>query len=139
MIQPALSEIKSNIKINIPSEKSFGVFFSIFFLGIFIFYLFLFQEFNTWLLAISIILILLAFFFPKSLQALNKIWFNFGLLIGSIVAPIMMFFVYLVAVIPTGLVLRLFGKDPLNQKIDKSLGSYWVERTEKVGPMKNQF
>jgi hypothetical protein len=134
-----VSEIKSNIRIKAPSEKSFGVFFSFFFLGLFIFYLFIFQEFNIWLLVISIILILLAFFFPKSLQTLNKIWFNFGLLIGSIVAPIMMFFVYLFVVTPTGLLLRLFSKDPLNQKIDKSLESYWIEKKEKIGPMKNQF
>lgn len=134
-----MSEIKSNIKIKTPSEKSFGVFFSVFFLGIFIFYLFHFQEFKIWLLLISIILILLAFFSPKSLKIFNKIWFNFGLLIGALVAPIMMFFVYMVTIIPTGLILRLSGKDPLSQKIDKSLESYWIERREKVGPMKNQF
>ena len=50
-----------------------------------------------------------------------------------------MFFVYMVTIIPTGLILRLSGKDPLSQKIDKSLESYWIERREKVGPMKNQF
>jgi len=38
-----------------------------------------------------------------------------------------------------GLVMRLLGKDLLRQKIDKNAKSYWIDRTEPVGSMKNQF
>lgn len=134
-----MSELTSNIKIKYPSNKSFGVFFSIFFLGVFLFYIVRFHEFYFWLLATSTILILLTIFAPKSLTVPNKIWFNFGLFLGSIVAPIIMLLVYLTTVLPTGLILRLFGKDPLNKKLDKDSKSYWIERKENIGTMKNQF
>ena len=38
-----------------------------------------------------------------------------------------------------GLVMRLLGKDLLRQKLDKNAKSYWIDRTEPVGSMKNQF
>ena len=47
--------------------------------------------------------------------------------------------VYFVSVLPTGLIMRLLGKDLLKQKLDKNVKSYWIERSEPMGPMKNQF
>ena len=47
--------------------------------------------------------------------------------------------VYFLTVLPTGLIMRLFGKDLLNRKLDKNAKSYWIERTEQMGSMKNQF
>jgi len=82
---------------------------------------------------------LLAFLAPKILVLPNKLWFKFGLLIGSIVAPIVMALVYFFTVLPTGLIMRLLGKDLLKQKLDKNAKSYWVKRSEPMGSMKNQF
>tara|TARA_B100000768_G_C11026284_1_gene268191 strand:+ start:144 stop:392 length:249 start_codon:yes stop_codon:yes gene_type:complete len=82
---------------------------------------------------------LLAFLAPKILVFPNKIWFKLGLLIGSIVAPIVIAFVYFVTVLPTGFIMRLLGKDLLKQEFDKNSKSYWIERKEPMGSMKNQF
>ncbi len=46
-------------------------------------------------------------------------WFNTRLLLGI--------FFYLI-ITPTGLLMRLFGKDLLDEKIDKSAKSYWIKR-----------
>ena len=69
----------------------------------------------------------------------SKLWFMFGLLIGSIVAPIVITLVYFVTVVPTGLIMRVLGKDLLKHRIDKDAKSYWIERKEPMGSMKNQF
>ena len=124
---------------NIPTEKSFGVVFSIVFLIVSLYPLINSESFRIWALVVSIIFFLLAFLAPKILVLPNKLWFKFGLLIGSIVAPIVMAFVYFVTVLPTGLIMRLLGKDLLKQKLDKNAKSYWIERTEPKGSMKNQF
>ena len=50
-----------------------------------------------------------------------------------------MAFVYFVTVLPTGLIMRLLGKDLLKQKLDKNAKSYWFKRSEPMGSMKNQF
>ena len=82
---------------------------------------------------------MLAYVAPKILSLPNKLWFKFGLLIGSIIAPILMALVYFITVLPIGLILRLLGKDLLKLRIDKNTKSYWIERSEPVGSMKQQF
>jgi len=134
-----MSEISSHVSTEQSSEKSFGVVFSIVFLIIALYPLITSEGLRIWALVVSIIFFLLAFLAPKILVLPNKLWFKFGLLIGSIVAPIVMAFVYFVTVLPTGLIMRLLGKDLLKQKLDKNAKSYWVKRSEPMGSMKNQF
>ena len=135
-----MTEISRHISTEQSSEKSFGVVFSIVFLIVSLFPPLINSEgLRIWALVVSIIFFLLAFLAPKILVLPNKLWFKFGLLIGSIVAPIVMAFIYFVTVLPTGLIMRLLGKDLLKQKLDKNAKSYWVKRSEPMGSMKNQF
>ena len=134
-----MPEISRHASTEQSSEKSFGVVFSIVFLIVALYPLINSESLRIWALVVSIIFFLLAFLAPKILVLPNKLWFKFGLLIGSIVAPIVMAFVYFVTVLPTGLIMRLLGKDLLKQKLDKNAKSYWVKRSEPMGSMKNQF
>ena len=134
-----MTEISRHVSTEQSSEKSFGVVFSIVFLIVALYPLINSESLRIWALVVSIIFFLLAFLAPKILVLPNKLWFKFGLLIGSIVAPIVMAFVYFVTVLPTGLIMRLLGKDLLKQKLDKNAKSYWIERKEPMGSMKNQF
>ena len=134
-----MSEIASHVSTEQSSEKSFGVVFSIVFLIVALYPLINSEGLRIWALVVSIIFFLLAFLAPKILVLPNKLWFKFGLLLGSIVAPIVMAFVSFVTVLPTGLIMRLLGKDLLKQKLDKNAKSYWIERKEPMGSMKNQF
>jgi hypothetical protein len=134
-----MTEISRHVSTEQSSEKSFGVVFSIVFLIVALYPLINSEGLRIWALVASIIFFLLAFLAPKILVLPNKLWFKFGLLIGSIVAPIVMAFVYFVTVLPTGLIMRLLGKDLLKQKLDKNAKSYWIERKEPMGSMKNQF
>jgi len=135
-----MTEISRHVSTEESSEKSFGVVFSIVFLIVSLFPPLINSEgLRIWALVVSIIFFLLAFLAPKILVLPNKLWFKFGLLIGSIVAPIIMAFVYFVTVLPTGLIMRLLGKDLLKQKLNKNAKSYWIKRSEPMGSMKNQF
>ena len=122
-----------------PSEKSFGVVFSIVFLIIAIYPLIKDEDVRLWAIIVSGIFLLLAFILPKTLIILNMIWFKFGVLLGFTVAPIVILIVYSTTVIPTGFIMRLIGKDLLKQQLDKNVKSYWIKRTEPMGTMKNQF
>tara|TARA_B110000858_G_C17594462_1_gene377216 strand:+ start:115 stop:519 length:405 start_codon:yes stop_codon:yes gene_type:complete len=134
-----MSEASQNIPTEKPSEKSFGVLFSLVFLSISMYPLIASKYINIWALIVSIGFLLLAYLAPKVLIFPNKLWFKFGLLLGSIIAPIVMAIIYFITVVPTGIVMRLLGKDLLNQKLDINAKSYWIERTDSIGPMKNQF
>ena len=134
-----MSETTSHITIEQGSEKSFGIVFSIVFLIVALYPLINSKDYHLWALIVSGIFLLLALLAPRILSSPNKLWFKFGLLLGSIIAPIVMVLVYFVTVLPTGLIMRLLGKDLLKQKLDKNAKSYWIERSEPMGSMKNQF
>lgn len=65
---------------------------------------------------------------PEVLKPLNRLWFNFGLLLHNIVNPILMALVFYCAVMPTGLVMRMRGKDLLRLRLDRDSPTYWIKR-----------
>ena len=134
-----MSESTNHIPIEQSSPKSFGVVFSIVFLIVSLYPLINSEFLSIWALIVSVVFLLLAFIAPNTLSLPNKLWFKFGMLLGSIIAPIVMALVFFVIVLPTGLIMRLLDKDLLKQKIDKNAKSYWIERNEPMGSMKNQF
>ena len=46
--------------------------------------------------------------------------------------------IFFLVVTPTGLIMRLLGKDVLNLKYNKSK-SYWIEKNSTKSKMRNQF
>ena len=134
-----ISEFKSHIEVDIGSQKSFGIIFSIVFLIFGLYPLINSEAIHLWSLLVSLILLALAFLAPKTLSLPNLLWFKLGLMLGAIVAPIVMALVYITTVIPTGLFVKLIGKDLLRQKLDKNAKTYWIEREQPVGTMKDQF
>ena len=68
---------------------------------------------------------------PRLLARPNRAWFRLGLLLGRIVAPAVMGVIFLLTVVPTGLLLRLFRHDPLGRRHQGADG-YWVERTDRT-------
>ena len=127
----------SNIKIG--TNKSFGIVFFLFFSIVSVFPVF-FKDGNIriWYLIIAIIFLILGLLNSKVLTPLNKIWFKFGILLGSFVSPIVMGLIFFTVVTPTALLLRAFGKDLLNLKKNNKK-SYWIERSPIKSQMKNQF
>lgn len=121
------------------SNRSFGVVFSAVFLIISFWPLFTEGTIRIWAIFIAIIFLLISYFKPDALYPLNKIWFKFGLLLGSIVSPIVMGIVFFIIVTPIGIIMRIIGKDLLNKKINNSVKSYWIKREQMIGTMKNQF
>ena len=132
-------EKKNNYEIKISTEKNFGIVFSIFFLIISFYPLIYQKNINYWTLVISFIFLTLGIFFPKILKKPNYLWFKFGIFLGSIISPIIMGLVFFFTVTPTGIMMRLMGKDILKQKIDKKTYTYWINSEPKDQSMKNQF
>lgn len=134
-----MSEFKKQSPTKQPSAKSFGIVFSMVFLLFGLYPLTNSVDIRLWAIIVSVIFLFFAFFWPQALALPNKLWFKFGIFLGSIIAPIVMALVYFVAVLPTGLIMRLLGNDLLKQKFDKNAKSYWIEKSEPMGSMKNQF
>jgi hypothetical protein len=134
-----MSENISNIEAKKSTEKSFGYVFSFIFFLVSLYLFFTSRGLYIWAILISLIFLMAALFYPKALNIPNELWFKFGIFLGSIIAPIIMMLVFFIVVAPTGIIMRLLGKDLLKQKLDNSVESYWEKREQKVGSMKNQF
>ena len=125
-------------KIKIGSNRSFGIVFFIIFFIISLFPLLKGNDIRIWSLLVSLIFLVLGLINSNILSPLNKLWFKFGLLLGNFISPIVMGLVFFLVVTPTGLFMRLIGKDLLNLK-KKNVKSYWIDKTGPKSKMKNQF
>ncbi len=126
-------------KIQIGSNRNFGLVFFIVFLLIAIWPLLDGEIIRIWSLSISIIFLILGLINSKILTPLNKIWFKFGLFLGSIISPIVMGVVFFLVITPIGIFMKLLGKDLLNNKYDNKKKSYWIDREKTKSTMKQQF
>ena len=124
--------------IKISSNRSFGIVFFVVFLIIAIYPLTYSEDVRLWSVIISIIFLVLGILNSKILTPLNKLWFKLGIFLGKIISPIIMGIIFFLVVTPTGLIMRLLGKDVLNLKYNKNK-SYWIEKTDQKSKMKNQF
>tara|TARA_Y100001970_G_scaffold217641_1_gene266660 strand:+ start:442 stop:825 length:384 start_codon:yes stop_codon:yes gene_type:complete len=125
-----------NIKIG--SNRSFGIVFFVVFLLIAIYPLLKNGDLRIWSLVISIIFLILGSLNSKILTPLNKIWFKFGLIIGSIISPLVMGIIFFFVVTPISVLMKILGKDLINLKFNKNK-SYWIEKNGPKSKMKNQF
>jgi len=133
-------ERKNDIEVG--SEKSFGIVFAAVFALVALWPLIHGEPVRWWALAVAAVFLAAAFVAQPLLKPLNILWFKFGMLLYKVVNPVVMALLYYLTVVPTGLLMRACGKDPLNRTFDTEATSYWIER-DPPGPepdsMKNQF
>ena len=134
-----MSNLKFLYKKNdLPTNKSFGIVFFIFFIIVTIYFFIKNNEINFIILSLAIIFYILGMLNSKILTPLNILWINFGIYLGLIIAPVIMGLIYFFVVTPTALILRIFKKDVLNLKKDDKT-SYWIIKSQNHSKMKNQF
>ena len=120
------------------SNKSFGILFFFIFLAIGIWPLFSSGDPRLWSLFFSFVFLVLGLLNSKILKPIKDSWIKFGEILGKFIAPIIMAAVFFIILTPTGLLLRIFGKDLLKTKYSKD-SSYWIHRSKDIGSMKKQF
>ena len=124
--------------IKIGSNRSFGILFAIVFILIALWPLIKGNEIRLWSLIISIIFLTLGLVNSKILTPLNKLWFKLGIFLGNFIAPIIMGIIFFFVVTPTGIIMKLLGKDLIKLKKNNE-NSYWIEKKDIKSSMKNQF
>jgi len=66
-------------------------------------------------------------------------WIKFGNVLGKINGFLISFILFYAIFTPSAIVMRWCKKDLLHKKLDKSKSSYFIDRKEQPGDMKNQF
>lgn len=127
----------------LPNERSFGILFTFILLVCagFSYYKAVSMMLTMLLVAAAILLLSLLLISPDLLRPLNKVWFEFGVLLGKVVSPIVLGAMFYLIITPIAVITRIFGRDELNLK-RRVLDTYWINR-DPVGPQpesfKNQF
>ena len=125
--------------IKLPSNRSFGIVFFIFFLILALWPILNDGKILYLPLILSFIFLLLGAFNSKILTPFNKVWMKFGLILGNIISPIVMGVIFFGIITPTGIILKIFKKDILILKIKKNNHTYWLTKDNSYQDMKNQF
>jgi len=115
----------------------FGLLFFVFFL------IFGFYPLNSggfiriWSVVLSLVFLIITIIRPNLFTFLNKLWIQFGILLGKIISPIVMGLVFFFVVTPIGILVRVLKKDVMGLK--RGASTYWINREHKVQSMKKQF
>lgn len=129
----------SAAKIKMGSERSFGLVFAGVFGLIALLPLVQGHPVRLWALPVAALFLGIALICPALLAPLNRLWFRFGLALGRVMTPVVMGLVFVVAVIPTALLMKLLRKDPMQRRLLPEAASYWERRERQPGPMRDQF
>ena len=77
---------------------------------------------------LAILLVIITMAKPILLNPIKLAWIKFGEIISKILSSLILISIYILMIIPTGLLLKLFRMDVLNLKVDKKNKSYWRYR-----------
>ena len=121
------------------TDRSFGYIFAGLFAFLGILGLWHSQMSAYWWLFAALVVFLLARFAAPLLSPFNRIWQRFGLALSRVVNPVLLAIMFFGVLLPTSMILRLAGKDPLRLRIDKSETSYWIGRNAPVTSMTKQY
>ncbi len=96
------------------------------------------QTVMTVALALAGILGVVSLVVPIAIRPLNIVWMQFALLLSKVMNPIVMMVLFLIAIVPAGLLMQLV-RDPLRRRRPTG-DTYWISH-EKLenSSMKNQF
>ncbi len=110
--------------------RKFGLLFSLIFalIGGYVYYVS--GEISSWLAGGSLLFLALGLFFYPLLKPVYVWWMKFAMVLAWINTRIILGIAFYLIVTPMGLVMRLFGKDLLDQRIDRSAQTYWKERED---------
>tara|TARA_B110000977_G_scaffold169125_1_gene218849 strand:+ start:848 stop:1246 length:399 start_codon:yes stop_codon:yes gene_type:complete len=128
-------------EIELPSNRKFGFFFTFVFAvtAVYFFYaanitlVYAFVASASTFLFVTLIK-------SDALLPLNKLWMQFGLLLGMIVSPIVLGIIFFGLFTPIATLMRLSGRDELQLRFSRK-PSHWISRNEpiKSESFKQQF
>ena len=90
--------------------------------------LFLWRQRNVYvvLFGISAFFLFFGLVIPVVLKPIQKVWMSFAITIGWFMSRVLLTILFFIILTPTGLLLRLFGKDFLDTDLRKKKETYWI-------------
>jgi hypothetical protein len=61
-------------------------------------------------------------------KTIYSLWLAFSVILGYFVSRALLTIIFFLVLTPTGLIMRIVGKDPMDRKWDREAKSYWIKR-----------
>ncbi len=90
------------------------------------------------ILALLLLASLLAAFQPRWFRPYYRFSMRAGFWLSQILARVFLSIIFVIVIVPLGLLLRLMGKDPLRLKRRPNVSSYWTDARE-TSPLDRLF
>ena len=84
-------------------------------------------NYPRWPWVILLVLGGLGLMAPKSLRLVHRFWMRLALMISKVTTPIILGVVFFLVVMPVGLIMRIFGGDPLSLRLNDDMETYRKE------------
>src|SRR3954454_20571706 len=96
-----------------PSDRSFGITFAVVFALIGFVPALRHHPVRWWAVAIGAAFLVVSLAAPSILHRANRLWMGLAMVMNRIMSPIVMGLVFYLAVLPTALIMKMMGKDPM--------------------------
>ena len=129
-------------EIPLPSNRSFGTVFTIFFALIAAYAFWKGHSWVRWPAGMSAIVLAVTIFCPNLLAPFNRLWMQLGGLLHRIVSPIVLGLIFFGIFAPVGWGMRRAGRDALKRRFEPHRKTYWEDRQPPGPPaedLRNQF
>jgi hypothetical protein len=77
---------------------------------------------------LSGLFLLTGLFLPRVLGPVYRAWMRFAALLAWFNTRLLLSLFFYLMLTPLGLLMRVFGKDLLHQRVDRTVGTYWIKR-----------
>jgi len=71
---------------------------------------------------------------PPIGRLLYIVWMGLGLTMGLVTSPVIMFLMFLILIVPVGLIFKITGRDLMRRKLDEKAESYWEDYPKAEDP-----
>lgn len=123
------------------TDRNFGLLFAAVFAVVGLAIWLLGEDIALWPFAVGIVFLVAALGAPGVLMPLNRIWRVISRNLMQANTAALTALAYAITIVPSGAVMRLFGGDPMNRRLDKSATTYWspVSRQATAERFDDQF
>jgi hypothetical protein len=98
------------------------------------------QSPRPWALALAVALVVPALVLPGSLTYVHRVWMAAGEALGWVNTRIILSVIFYGLVTPMGIIMRRFGRDPMQRRFEPGVATYRVPKSARTAAhMTRQF
>ena len=98
-----------------------------------------FHGFPKWFLIVAAVFLVLGLVAPRVLKPVLFVWMKFALAVNWVMTRVILTLAFFLMFVPTAIIMRIAGNDPLKRAWDPNATTYWEEPEEQPRELERYF